>query len=109
MRRAQDLLGDYFSAALRSDCTAEEPTPNLADVKGVTRVFDGPFFHEAVIRLPKDATAVLATLADAGILGGYHLGRDFPALKDCVLLCATETRTDADIEKYRAALAAALA
>jgi glycine dehydrogenase subunit 1 len=78
-------------------------------VKGVGRVFDGPFFHEAVIRLPKDAKAVLAQLAQRGILGGYPLGDDFPALKDCVLLCATETRTAADIEKYRAALAAVLA
>ena len=81
----------------------------LTSVNGVSAVFAGPFFHEAVIRLPKDATRVLAKLATAGILGGYALGSDFPALKDCVLVCATETRTDADIEKYRAALAAALA
>ncbi|MFZ5757067.1 MAG: aminomethyl-transferring glycine dehydrogenase subunit GcvPA [Pseudomonadota bacterium] len=81
----------------------------LAGVKGVTKVFDGPYFHEAVIRLPKDAAQVLAQLADKGILGGYALGRDFPQLKDCVLVCATETRTDADIEKYRSALAAVLA
>lgn len=80
----------------------------LASVKGVTQVFAGPFFHEAVIRLPKDADTVLAQLAGRGILGGYALGRDFPSLKDCVLVCATETRTDADIEKYRAALAAIL-
>ncbi len=95
--------------ATLSHANTKKTLDALCRVPGVTRVFDGPFFHEAVIRLPKDATAVLAKLADAGILGGYALGRDFPALKDCVLLCATETRTDGDIEKYRAALAAALA
>ena len=81
----------------------------LTGVKGVTKVFAGPFFHEAVIRLPKDATQTLAKLAGQDILGGYALGKDFPALQDCVLVCATETRTDGDIEKYRAALVAALA
>lgn len=94
--------------ATLSHANTKKTLDALCRVPGVTRVFDGPFFHEAVIRLPKDATAVLAKLADAGILGGYALGRDFPALQDCVLLCATETRSDGDIEKYRAALAAAL-
>lgn len=81
----------------------------LTTIQGVTRVFAGPFFHEAVIRLPKDAVQTLAKLADCGILGGYALEHDFPELKNCVLVCATETRTAADIEKYRAALAAVLA
>ncbi len=81
----------------------------LTAIKGVGKVFDGPFFHEAVIRLPKDATKTLAKLADCGILGGYALEHDFPALKNCVLVCATETRTAADIEKYRATLSSALA
>jgi glycine dehydrogenase subunit 1 len=95
--------------ATLSHANTKQTLDALCSVKGVGRVFDGPFFHEAVIRLPKDAKAVLAQLAQRGILGGYPLGDDFPALKDCVLLCATETRTAADIEKYRAALAAVLA
>jgi glycine dehydrogenase subunit 1 len=81
----------------------------LCSIPGVSRVFDGAYFHEAVIRVPGDARRVLAQLAERGILGGYALERDFPALQGCVLLCATETRTDADIEKYRNALAAVLA
>ncbi|MFZ5723638.1 MAG: aminomethyl-transferring glycine dehydrogenase subunit GcvPA [Pseudomonadota bacterium] len=95
--------------ATLSHVNTKKTVAALTTVKGVTKVFDGPFFHEAVVRLPKDAAGVLAQLADRGVLGGYDLGRDFPQLKDCVLVCATETRTDIDMEKYRAALAAVLA
>jgi glycine dehydrogenase subunit 1 len=41
---------------------------------------------------------VLDALALRGIQGGYALGVEYPELNDCLLLCATETKTQADID-----------
>ena len=62
--------------------------------------FSGPVFHERVLRLPMEVPQVLRTLAAHNILGGHHLGGDYPELDDCLLVCATETRTPDDLEKY---------
>jgi glycine dehydrogenase subunit 1 len=80
----------------------------LAALKGVTPVFTRPFFHETVLRLDADVDAVLAHLADEGILGGYNLKQDYPELGECLLICATETKLPEDIERYAQALARAL-
>ena len=81
----------------------------LTALDGVSNVFSAPSFHETVLRLPRPAAEVLDALAARGILGGYDLGLDYPALADCILVCATETRTAEDIRAYADALAAVLA
>jgi glycine dehydrogenase subunit 1 len=43
---------------------------------------------------------VLEALAARGIVGGYDLTPDYPALGNALLVCATETRTTADIDTY---------
>ena len=67
--------------------------------------FDGPRFHEAVLQLDRKVGDVLEALAQRGIVGGYDLSRQYPELGNALLVCATETRTDEDIEAYAAALA----
>ena len=52
---------------------------------------------------------MLGKLADAGILGGYDLGRDFPELGPALLVCATEQRTPEDIAAYARELGVILA
>jgi glycine dehydrogenase subunit 1 len=76
----------------------------LCAVSGVEAVFQGPFFHETALRLPRPAGQVLAGLAERGILGGCDLSGDYPELKNCLLVCATEMRNDEDIEAYAQAL-----
>ena len=49
---------------------------------------------------------MLEALAAEGIVGGLDLARDYPELGDALLVCATETRTRADIETYARALGA---
>lgn len=90
--------------ARASMATTRQLVEALTTVPGVRRVFAGPYFHESVLRLPAPAADVLAGLDDAGIVGGYDLGRDYPELADCALVCATEGHTPADIAAYRAAL-----
>jgi glycine dehydrogenase subunit 1 len=81
----------------------------LTAIDGVEPCFDGPVFHEAAVRLPVASSQVLDALAAEGILGGYRLDDDYPELGPSLLVCATEKRTEADIEAYASALKRAVA
>ena len=72
----------------------------LETLKGVKRIFNGSLFHEAIVSLPVPAAGVLRMLEDRGILGGLNLEEYYPELGSAILLCATETKTSADLDKY---------
>ena len=76
----------------------------LTSIDGIERLFGGPAFHEVALRLDRPVAAVLGALAARNILGGYDLSDDFPDLDNALLVCATETKTDADIDAYVAAM-----
>jgi glycine dehydrogenase subunit 1 len=67
--------------------------------------FRGNCFNEFVVR-PKHRTPeqVNASLLEQKVIGGLPLGRFYPELKDCMLLCATEMSKREDMDKVRAAL-----
>jgi len=69
------------------------------------RRFARPYFAEVAVHLP-DAARRHAALAEQGIVAGYLAERDEPALRDTLLLSATELTTDADIEILVSALEA---
>jgi len=77
----------------------------LGQVAGVEPAFTSARFHEAVLLLDRPVAPVLAALARRGILGGLDLAERYPELGHALLVCATETKTDADIETYARALA----
>jgi len=80
----------------------------LTGIDGVQRVFSGPVFHEAVVRLPGKISPALDQLAAQHILGGFNLGDDYPELGDALLVCATEIHANEDIESFATSLRAAL-
>lgn len=80
----------------------------MTSIEGVSEGFPGPRFHEAVIRVPGKAAAVLELMAEEGILGGYDLGLVDAALDDCILVNVTETKTGPDIKAYHDSLLQAL-
>jgi glycine dehydrogenase subunit 1 len=78
----------------------------LATVTGVTLVND-TFFNEFTLRLPKPAAAVVERLARKRILAGVPLSRLHPgksALRNLLLVAATETTTEADMDAFATAL-----
>ena len=75
---------------------------------GRRRRFTAPAFHESVVALEADSARVLAALQAQGILGGFDLAPHYPELAGCLLVCATETKTTDDLDRYAAALAGAL-
>jgi glycine dehydrogenase subunit 1 len=89
------------SVALESHANPRALLEKLVALDGVEKVFNSPYFHEAVIRVSTPVDEVLRALRAQGILGGYALGGDYPELADCILVCATETKTEDDLEQYR--------
>jgi glycine dehydrogenase subunit 1 len=92
--------------------TSMQRTQQLVDaltrIPGVRLAFDRPRFHEAVLLLDRPVAGVLEKLARVGIVGGCDISADYPSLGHALLVCATETRTVADIETYAHALAEAM-
>jgi glycine dehydrogenase subunit 1 len=76
----------------------------LSSIDGVERLFSGPHFHEVALRLDRPVAPVLAALAEQDSLGGFDLSTQFPELGDALLVCATETKTDEDIDVFVNAL-----
>ncbi|MCW8909006.1 MAG: aminomethyl-transferring glycine dehydrogenase subunit GcvPA [Gammaproteobacteria bacterium] len=72
----------------------------LSAIKGVDVLFKGSVFHEVVLKLNKPVADVLNALAEKNILGGYDLSNDYPQLDNALLVCATEMRTDEEIDRY---------
>jgi glycine dehydrogenase subunit 1 len=62
-------------------------------------LFDRPFFMEFAVTSATDPVIVNKDLLDVGILGGYQLSRDYPEYGNGLLICVTEKRTKAEIDK----------
>ncbi|HBC56368.1 MAG TPA: aminomethyl-transferring glycine dehydrogenase subunit GcvPA [Gammaproteobacteria bacterium] len=88
---------------------SRELVAKLQQIPGVQPLFSGPFFHEVVISLPKSAEEVIRQLAMRDISAGYGLADDYPELKNSLLVCATETKTEADLDHFSQQLAEVLA
>jgi glycine dehydrogenase subunit 1 len=89
---------------------SHENTTRLVDglcaIDGIERLYEGPYFHEVALRFDRPVAPVLDTLAAKNILGGFDLSDS--AGTDALLVCATETKTDADIDACIAAFAEAM-
>jgi glycine dehydrogenase subunit 1 len=105
------LLGAEGLERVAAACHANtrQLTSLLCDVPGVEPLFDRPVFHEQALRLPAPAADVLRSLAAHDVLGGFDLGVYYPELDPAVLVCATEVRTDADMEAFAGKLARVIA
>ena len=76
----------------------------LSEIPGVEPAFPRAVFHERVLRLPGRPAELLRALAAHNILGGYDLGQAYPELDSALLVCATEVRTEQEMQTYAARL-----
>lgn len=81
----------------------------VASVPGV-EVLTPRFFNEFAVKLPKNAARVVDQLAERGVLAGVPYGRLNPGagFDNVLLIAATETTTDDDIQSLKTALAEVL-
>ncbi|MBA3563941.1 MAG: aminomethyl-transferring glycine dehydrogenase subunit GcvPA [Gammaproteobacteria bacterium] len=100
------LLG--AAGLARVAAAAQANTTLLADrltkLDGVARRFSRPHFHEIVLDFDRPVAGILEALARRDIIGGYEPGADYPELGQSLLICATETKSERDIEAYADAL-----
>ena len=102
------LLGEagFTRLADLNHAAAVRLAERLSAVNGV-EVMNDTFFNEFTVKLPKPAATVVDALAGRGILGGVPVSRLYPndaALANLLLLTATETNTDADMDALVGAL-----
>ena len=93
------LLGKQGLRQVANLCyqKAHYAASELSKVNGY-EVLSGTFFHEFVLMCPRPASEVNAHLLEHGILGGYDLGQDYPALKNHMLVAVTEMNSKEDID-----------
>lgn len=72
----------------------------LAEGPKVFPYFKSSYFHEMVFQFQRPCDALLSTLAKSGIEAGFDVSRAYPELKNCLLICATETKTQDDINFF---------
>jgi glycine cleavage system P protein (glycine dehydrogenase) subunit 1 len=63
-------------------------------------------FKEFGIRVGRPAREAIADARKQGILPGYALGRDYDGLDDALLVCVTEKKSPADIDRLAEVVAA---
>jgi glycine dehydrogenase subunit 1 len=76
----------------------------IAKLEGYTVLNSEPFFKEFVVQCPRPISEINAALRERGIVGGYDLSADEPALGNAMLLAVTEMNSRADIDGLVAAL-----
>jgi glycine dehydrogenase subunit 1 len=94
--------------AASSHAKTRELVTALTRIKGVRTAFTTPCFHESVLLLDRPVAPVLKALEAQGVLGGFNLADHYPELGPALLVCATETKTTADIDRYAHALTDAM-
>jgi glycine dehydrogenase subunit 1 len=104
------LMGVQGLERVAAACMARtaELIEKLTAIKGVRSALSRPRFHEAVLRLDRPVAPVLRALASRGIEAGLDLSDDYPELGPALLVCATETKSSAEIERYAAVLSETL-
>ena len=92
--------------ARQSHANTTRLVEGLCAIDGVTRLYEGSYFHEVALRLERPVAPLLESLAEQGILAGYDLTEY--AGTDALLVCATETKTEGDIDRCIAAFREAM-
>ena len=101
------LLGPQGLKEVASACVrnTHRLAGRLTELPNVSMRFDAPYFHECALEFGESTDALQHQLLKSGILGGYPLTGLIERGDQAMLICATEVRTDEDIESYYQALA----
>ena len=104
------LMGARGLERVAAACHARtrELVSTLSRIPGVRSAFSAAHFHECVLQLDRPVAPVLEQLARRDILAGLDLSPHYPELAHALLVCATETKTSADIRTLASAVREAL-
>ena len=71
----------------------------LAHITGFEIKFGTQSFNEFVLQCQQPAEAILNSLKEDQIIGGFPLEQHYPELKNCLLVCATELNSQRDMDR----------
>lgn len=97
------LMGNQGLLRVATDCHAKTALfrKKLSQVKGVKVLFSSsPFFHETLIQFPVSLDIVLKKCWAEGIEPGFDLRQAYPELGESLLVCTTETKSEADLDFF---------
>lgn len=92
----EGMRQSYNSACTR----AHELVDELSTISGVAACFNGPFLHETCLKLDRPVSPVLQELQTENIIGGLDLSLYYPEMENVLLVCATETKSEEDIQIF---------
>jgi glycine dehydrogenase subunit 1 len=98
------LLGEvgFRRLAALNHAAAVRLAGKLHGVRG-TRLLNQSFFNEFTLRLPVPAAGLVDELAARGVIAGVPGGRlwpDRPEMADLLIVAATETNTEAEMDRF---------
>lgn len=76
----------------------------IAKIKGFRILTDGVIFNEFIVETSIKPAALNEKLLAKGILGGLDLEAIYPEFKNGWLLCATETKSKEDLDRFVSAI-----
>lgn len=89
----------YEEVAMQNMQKSHYAANKISEGGKFTPLFKGKFFNEFVVKSPVGIDELNKKLLENDILGGYDLGKDYPELSGCTMLCVTEKRSVDDINK----------
>ena len=101
------LLGPQGLHEVASACVhnTHRLVERLTELPDVSTRFAAPYFHECVLDFGKSTDALQQQMLKHGILPGYPLTGLVDKGDQAMLVCATEVRTDQDIDRFYQVLA----
>ena len=90
-------LREVASACLRN---THQLVERLSQHPNISKRFNSPYFHECVLDFGESTVELRQKLLREGILGGYPLADHLEEGEHAMLVCATEARSEQDIEHY---------
>ena len=89
----------YEEVAMQNMQKSHYAAKKISETGKFTPLFKGKFFNEFVVKSHVGIEELNKKLLDNNILGGYDLGKDYPELSGCTMLCITEKRSVDEINK----------
>ncbi|MPM77614.1 putative glycine dehydrogenase (decarboxylating) subunit 1 [bioreactor metagenome] len=89
----------YEEVAMQNMQKSHYAAKKINEVGKFQPLFKGRFFNEFVVKSPIEIDELNKKLLENNILGGYDLGKDYPELAGCTMICVTEKRSVDEIDK----------
>ena len=96
------LVGpDGLTKVAHASHTNTESLVKKLEATGKTnRLFNRPVFHESVMKFDLPTAELMNEMSARKILPGVDISEDYPELGNVMLVCATETKTETDLQTY---------